>query len=51
VIELTEELVHEALRRAKIDQDKIIEKAKDIENGPKTPRASNLSDERTNETI
>lgn len=31
MIELTEELVYEAMRRAKIDQDKIIEKAKEIE--------------------
>lgn len=38
MIELTEDLVYEALRRAKIDQDKIIKKAKEIENGPKTPR-------------
>lgn len=40
MIELTEDIVYEAMRRAKIDQDKIIEKAKEIENGPKTPRAS-----------
>ena len=50
MIELTEEMVYEALRRAKIDQDKIISKAKE-KNGPKTPRISNLSDERTYETI
>lgn len=31
MIELTEELVYEAMRRAKIDQDKIIKKAKEIE--------------------
>lgn len=36
MIELTEELVYEAMGLAKIDQDKIIEKAKEIENGPKT---------------
>lgn len=42
MIELTKELVYEAMRRAKIDQDKIIRKAKEIENGPKTPRARNL---------
>lgn len=36
MIELTEDIVYEAMRRAKIDQDKIIEKAKEIENGPKT---------------
>lgn len=51
MIELTEEMVYEALRRAKIDQDKIIKKAKDTENGPKTSGTSNLSDERTDETI
>lgn len=51
MIKLTEELVYEALRRAKIDQDKIIEKAKEKDNGPKTPRTGNLSDERTDETI
>ena len=50
MIELTEELVYKALKLAKADQDKIIEKAK-IENGPKTPRISNLSDERANEAI
>lgn len=42
MIELTKELVYEAMRRAKIDQDKIIRKAKETENGPKTPRARNL---------
>lgn len=36
MIELTEELVYEAMRLAKRDQDKIIEKAKEIENGSKT---------------
>lgn len=41
MIELTEDMVYEAMRRAKIGQDKIIEKAKEIENGPKTPRISN----------
>ncbi len=51
MIELTEELVYEAMRRAKIDQDKIIEKAKEIENGSKTSRTSNLKDERANEAI
>lgn len=29
MIELTEEIVYEAMRRAKIDQDKIISKAKE----------------------
>lgn len=38
MIELTEELVYEAMRRAKVDQDEIIKKAKEIENGPKAPR-------------
>lgn len=33
MIELTEELVYEAMRLAKRDQDKIIKKAKEIENG------------------
>lgn len=51
MIEITEELVYEALRRAKIDQDKIIEKAKEIENGPKASRTGDLSDERADETI
>lgn len=51
MIELTEELVYEAMRRAKIDQDKIIKKAKEIENGPKTPRTGNFSDERTDEAV
>lgn len=51
MIELTEELVYEAMRLAKRDQDKIIEKAKEIENGPKTPRTSNLKNERVDETI
>lgn len=40
MIELTDEIVYEAMRRAKIEQDKIIRKAKEIENGSKTPRAS-----------
>lgn len=31
MIELTEDIVYEAMRRAKIDQDKIIMKAKEIE--------------------
>ena len=31
MIELTEKLVYEAMRRAKRDQDEIIEKAKEIE--------------------
>lgn len=31
MIELTEELVYEAMRRAKMDQDEIIKKAKEIE--------------------
>lgn len=31
MIELTEDIVYEAMRRAKIDQDKIIKKAKEIE--------------------
>lgn len=38
MIEFTEELIYEAMRLAKRDQDKIIEKAKEIENGPKTSR-------------
>jgi hypothetical protein len=42
MIELTEELVYKALKLAKADQDKIIEKAKEIENGSKTPRTRNL---------
>ena len=42
MIELTEELVYKALKLAKADQDKIIEKAKEIENGSKTSRTSNL---------
>lgn len=45
MIELTEELVYEAMRLAKRDQDEIIKKAKEIENGPKTPRAGNLKNE------
>jgi len=36
MIELTEELVYEAMRLAKRDQDEIIKKAKEIENGSKT---------------
>ena len=51
MIELTEDVVYEAMRRAKIDQDEIVKKAKEIENGSKTPRASNLKDERANETV
>ena len=51
MIELTEELVYEAMRLAKIDQDEIIRKAKEIENGPKTSRAGNFKDERADETI
>lgn len=43
MIELTEELVYEAMRLAKKDQDKIIKKAKEIENGSKTPRTRNLT--------
>lgn len=46
MIELTEELVYEAMRLAKRDQDKIIEKAKEIENGPKTPRARSVENKR-----
>ena len=46
MIELTEELVYEAMRLAKIDQDKIIEKAKEIENGPKTPRTRSVENKR-----
>lgn len=42
MIELTEELIHEAMRLAKIDQDKIIEKAKEIENGSKAPRTRSV---------
>lgn len=51
MIELTEELIYEAMRLAKIDQDKIIEKAKEIENGSKTSGTSNLKNERANEAI
>lgn len=51
MIELTEDIVYEAMRRAKIDQDKIIGKAKEIKNGSKTSRTSNLKDERANEAI
>lgn len=51
MIELTEDIVYEAMRRAKIDQDKIIEKAKEIENGSKTPRTGCLKDERAHEAI
>ena len=51
MIELTEELIYEAMRLAKRDQDEIIEKAKEIENGPKTPRAGNLKNERTDEAV
>ena len=47
MIELTEELVYEAMRLAKIDQDKIIEKAKEIENGPKTSRTRSVENKRT----
>lgn len=47
MIELTEELIYEAMRLAKIDQDKIIEKAKEIENGPKTPRTCSVENKRT----
>lgn len=36
MIELTEELVYETMRLAKRDQDEIIKKAKEIENGSKT---------------
>lgn len=51
MIELTEDLVYEAMMRAKADQDEIIEKAKEIENGSKTPRTSGLSSERTDEAV
>lgn len=51
MIELTKELIYEAMRLAKRDQDKIIEKAKEIENGSKTPRTSNLKNERVDGTI
>ena len=51
MIELTEELIYEAMRLAKNDQDKIIKKAKETKNGPKTPRIGNLKNERVNETI
>lgn len=36
MIELTEDAIYEAMRRAKIDQDEIVKKAKEIENGSKT---------------
>jgi hypothetical protein len=51
MIELTEDLVYRALKLAKNDQDKIIKKAKEIEDGPKTSRAGNLADERADETV
>lgn len=51
MIELTDEVFKEAFRRAKIDQDKIIQKAKEINNGSKTPRTSHLKNERADETI
>lgn len=51
MIELTEELIYEAMRLAKRDQDKIIEKAKEIENGSKTSRTGNLKNERADETV
>lgn len=47
MIELTEELIYDAMRLAKIDQDKIIMKAKEIENGSKTPRARSVENKRT----
>ena len=47
MIELTEELVYEAMRLARRDQDKIIEKAKEIENGSKTPRTRSVENKRT----
>ena len=50
MIELTEEIVYEAMRRAKIDQDKVILKAKE-KNGPKTPRTGDLKVKRADETI
>lgn len=43
MIELTEELIYEAMRLAKIDQDKIIEKAKENNNGPKTSGIGDLT--------
>lgn len=51
MIELTEDLVYETMMRAKADQDEIIEKAKETENGPKTPRTGDLSDERADEAV
>ena len=50
MIELTEGIVYEAMRRAKIDQDKVILKAKE-KNGPKTPRTGDLKIKRANEAI
>ena len=47
MIELTEELIYEAMRLAKIDQDEIIKKVKEIENGSKTPRARSIENKRT----
>lgn len=47
MIEITEDMVYEAMRRAKIDQDRIIEKAKEIENGPKTSRTRSVENKRT----
>ena len=47
MIELTEYMVYEAMRRAKRDQDEVIKKAKEIENGSKTPRTRSVENKRT----
>lgn len=36
MIELTEDMIFKAMLAAKADQDKIVKKAKEIENGSKT---------------
>lgn len=43
MITFTEEMILKALLAAKAEQDEIIEKAKEIENGSKTPRTCNLT--------
>lgn len=43
MITFTEEMVLKALLAAKVEQDEIIEKAKEIENGSKTSRTSSLT--------
>lgn len=51
MIILTKEMIFKAMLEAKADQDEIIKKAKEMGNGPKTSRTSDLKDERANETI